>query len=297
MARDKSKRRIESDSCQKTGKRRIKILLSGVCLLALCGAIRYYWGTTTANAGADDRKAKHANQSTTLQVRPSSGDRSPAAGQPTQPTQPTQPAESGERGRPSIPAVVARVNFRRITRQDLARECLVRHGEKVLESMVNKRLIVQACRQRGVSVSRDEVREEIERMAKRFGIPVDQWLQMLEHERNITADQYASEIIWPMLALRKLAGSQMAVGREELMVEYETLYGEAVRARLIAVSSPDKAEKAAGAGGGPPRGVRQSGQEPFRRCVQRQRQGRDSSDTQARHLQGDRAGCLQHGRR
>ena len=42
----------------------------------------------------------------------------------------------------SAPAIVATVNTQRITREDLARECLRHYGKEVLESMVNKHLIV-----------------------------------------------------------------------------------------------------------------------------------------------------------
>ena len=54
--------------------------------------------------------------------------------------------------------------------------------------MVNKLLIVEECRRQGINVTRHEVDAEIERMAKRFNIPVDQWLKMLKQERNVTPD-------------------------------------------------------------------------------------------------------------
>jgi parvulin-like peptidyl-prolyl isomerase len=109
--------------------------------------------------------------------------------------------------------------------------------------MVNKRLIIQECRRANITVTRKEVNDEIERMAKRFNIPVDQWMKMLKQERDITPDQYANDIIWPTLALRKIAGERLAIGHDELVREFEIEYGEAIRARLIAVSSPEKANK------------------------------------------------------
>ena len=78
-------------------------------------------------------------------------------------------------------------------------------------------------------------------MVKPFNIPVEQWLKLLKQERNVTPAQYANDCIWPTLALRKLAGERLSISREELVKEFETQYGEAVRARLIAVSSPEKA--------------------------------------------------------
>ena len=90
---------------------------------------------------------------------------------------------------------------------------------------------------------RDDVNAEIERMAKRFNIPVDQWLKLLEEERNVSPEQYANDIIWPMLALRRIAGERLSVSRQELRKEYETQYGDMVRVRLIAASSAEKAKK------------------------------------------------------
>ena len=43
-------------------------------------------------------------------------------------------------------------------------------------------------------------------MAKSFSLPVDQWLKLLKQEREVQPEQYANDIIWPTLALRKLAG-------------------------------------------------------------------------------------------
>ena len=148
----------------------------------------------------------------------------------------------GERRGPQVPTVAATVNTKRIERIALAAECLHRYGKEVLESMVNKQLIVEECQRRGITVTREEVNAEIDRLARKFRIPVDQWLKMLKQERNVTPRQYADDIIWPMLALRKLAGPRLNVTRAELVREYETQYGMAVRVRLIAVGSPEKAK-------------------------------------------------------
>lgn len=239
MTRDHSGQETQPRVSEKTIGRRLKIILGGLFLIALCVAIRYYWGPSPASADATNQEPRRASEGTTMKVRPSSSSASAASR--------SRPAEARpepkQNSQPSVPEVVASVNSRRITRQDLARECLVHYGEEVLESMVNKLLIAGECRRRGIGVSREEVDAEIAQMAERFKIPVDQWLKMLQQERNVTPEQYASDIIWPTLALRKLAGSQLTVGREEIIKEFETRYGEAVRARLIAVSNLEKAEK------------------------------------------------------
>lgn len=213
----------------KSRGKRAKVLLGSLLVMALCGVVRYYWTASPANADTSRRNEAAASRST----RPS-GDN---ARQATPPTRSLTPETSAA----SIPEVVATVNTTRITKEELGRECLRHFGEEVLESMVNKRLITLACREKGVTVTREEVDEEVERMAKRFKIPVDQWMKMLKRERNVTPEQYTNDIIWPTIALRKLAGDQLTVTQKEVFAEFETQYGMQIRARLIAVQSLEKA--------------------------------------------------------
>jgi parvulin-like peptidyl-prolyl isomerase len=229
----------------KNGWKRIQILLWGVVVVALCVAIRHFWSASPAHADPSGR-----NDATSLSIRPSH--RSADGGRDAVPQDRQDLPESSERETPSpdarnhsdspIPAVVAAVNTKRITREDLARDCLRHFGKEVLESMVNKRLIMLECQRRGITVSRDEVSAEIEDMAKRFKIPVEQWLKMLKQERNVSSQQYAEDIIWPTLALRKLAGSQLTVSEKEIRAEFDTQYGEQIRVRLIAADDPQAAE-------------------------------------------------------
>ncbi|MFO0871427.1 MAG: peptidylprolyl isomerase [Pirellulales bacterium] len=164
------------------------------------------------------------------------------------------PAPAGKAGsqRPVQPAgatlpekdlqVVALVNGEQITRQELAKECLERYGKEVLESIINKHLIQQACQQRGVNITEQDVNDEIERIAKKFGLSTDRWLQLLQEERNIAPNDYRRDIVWPTLALRALAAEQLKITGEELKKAFEAEYGEKVRVRIISVSSRKKAD-------------------------------------------------------
>ena len=145
-------------------------------------------------------------------------------------------------GRPTHD-VMALVNGKDISRKDLTDACVQRFGEDVLESIVNKRLITNHCANHNITVTQAEIDAEIDRMAKRFQIGREQWLQMLEKERGVTAQEYARDIVWPTLALRKLADKELQVSSEELQKAYEQEFGPMVRARLIAVSNADKARQ------------------------------------------------------
>lgn len=139
--------------------------------------------------------------------------------------------------------VMALVNGEDINRQELTNACLQQHGEDVLESLVNKRLILNHCEKRGIAITPEDINAEIDRMAQRFKMGREQWLELLERERGVSPQEYARDIVWPTLALRKLAATDLEVSPEEVQKEYERQYGEMVQARLIAVSSPELAQQ------------------------------------------------------
>lgn len=129
--------------------------------------------------------------------------------------------------------VLARVNDQAITYDVVARECVARHGEEILDNLINRLIIQQECERQGILVSRQDVEEEISETAKKFNLPVDTWYQMLASERGLTREQYQNDIIWPMIALKKLAGQQVQVTEKEMQEGFERDYGPRVKARMI----------------------------------------------------------------
>ena len=139
--------------------------------------------------------------------------------------------------------IVAVVNGQSITRQELAQQCMERYGEQVVESLVNKHLILQACKQQGIRITNQDIENEIEAIATRFSLPKDRWLEMLQQERNINPEQYRRDIIWPTIALKQLATDELIVNDQELKDAFESEYGPKIQARMIATSDRAKAEK------------------------------------------------------
>jgi parvulin-like peptidyl-prolyl isomerase len=138
---------------------------------------------------------------------------------------------------------MAVVNGEDIRREALAAACVDRFGEETLEGMVNKRLIEHHCRNRNISVTDQELSAEIDRMAARFKIGRQQWLQMLQKERGINEQQYTRDILWPTLALRKLAADQLQVTPQQVQEAYEAQFGESVKTRLIVTTTREEAEQ------------------------------------------------------
>ena len=139
--------------------------------------------------------------------------------------------------------VMAIVNGQDISRKTLAQACVERYGEDVLESLVNKRLIENHCRNRGVTITDQDIDAEIDRMAQRFKLGREQWLELLEKQRGVSPGEYKRDILWPTIALRKLANDDLVVSDAELQKAYESRYGASVRTRLIVVTDKSKAEK------------------------------------------------------
>lgn len=120
-----------------------------------------------------------------------------------------------------------------ISMEDLARECILRVGPEVLDNIINRTIIQLACEQRGIVVTQEEVDQEIVRIAKQFDLTVDNWLKMLKAQRDITSEEYRRDVIWPMLALKKLTGKSVTVTEDELQRAFYRHYGPRVKAKMI----------------------------------------------------------------
>ncbi len=258
------------------GPKLLGCILGGICVVGFCLAARYYQGTKPAHADPWQKPGTaQSDQVAPLPAPSQDGDSRPAASSPRfspqtayaqapayPQTQGYGPAGYRQPGRPAMapggkvavaPAqaaspveqlkIVAEVNGDPIRREDLVRDCLQHHGKDVLERLVNKYLVMQECERRRLAVSTEEVNAEIERMASKFKLPVHEWLKLLKQERGVTVEQYASDIIWPTLALRKIAGADLDVSDEEIRRAYDSQYGEAVKARMIVCTDARSAQQ------------------------------------------------------
>lgn len=125
----------------------------------------------------------------------------------------------------------------------VADECMKLKGSEVLESMINRAIIQLECEKAGIVITQNDVETEITRIAKQFNIPVETWLQMLQSERNISAEQYSRDVIWPMLALKRLAGKDVSVTEEDMHKAFIRNYGPKVKCRMIMFDNLRKANE------------------------------------------------------
>lgn len=153
-----------------------------------------------------------------------------------------------QQSRPAHPAgekrisTMATVNGRPISRQQLANEAMRRFGSDVLESMINKLLVMNELRQRGIQITEGDVNRSITEKAEKFGLSADRYLKLIESKRNVKIDQYKNDIVWNELALRRIAEASIKVTPEELDQRMEFEFGAKVQVRQIALTDLESAK-------------------------------------------------------
>jgi parvulin-like peptidyl-prolyl isomerase len=207
----------------RTASRRV---LDSTLLLALLAS------SATPSLGQERKGTK-----TTAQLRGNASEANPPSG--SAPTKDSKVVATPASNARSIkdseagPPIVAVVNNQSITLQDLAQQCVLRYGDQILDNIVNRYLILQACQSKKIEISQKDVDDEIARVASKFNLSVPMYTKLLQEERNITPEQYASDIVWPMLALRQLGKDLIQVSPQEIDRAFQSEFGPKVQVRMI----------------------------------------------------------------
>lgn len=138
---------------------------------------------------------------------------------------------------------LAVVNSQPISRNQIANKCMRRFGKDVLESMVNKLLVLRQCQASGIVITEKDVDDEIAIKAKKFGMSGERYVQTICSRRSISVDRLKNDIIWHELALRHLADKNLNVSPTEIANRMESEFGERVQVRQIVVDSFAQAQK------------------------------------------------------
>jgi foldase protein PrsA len=139
--------------------------------------------------------------------------------------------------------VVARVNGEEITYKALAEEVIARKGKEVLDTMISRLLVEQACRQSGIKITPQEVHDEVNRTAERLNMTTEQYLKVLQEKREMRYEQYERDIVIPGIALKRMARPNVKVGDEDIARGFEAYYGEKIRCRWIMLNDLPTAMK------------------------------------------------------
>lgn len=137
--------------------------------------------------------------------------------------------------------IVAEVNGTPITREQLAEELISTHGEKQLEFMIHRMVIEEACKQRNITVTDEEVQAEIQDTIDNLNIRLSEFRDSILARRGITYNQYIRDTVRPAIALKKLVEGKVEVTEEDLKKAFLANYGEKVEVRMLVVREQRKA--------------------------------------------------------
>ena len=139
--------------------------------------------------------------------------------------------------------VVAVINGQKLTRNKLGKECLTRFGEQVLENMVYKQLILNACQENKIVITEGDIENELARMAQRFRITKEQYVQTMTKRLNTDVGKYYRDVVWPALALRRLAAPGIKVDPADIKKRMDAKFGPRVQVQMIVLDDQTKAQQ------------------------------------------------------
>ena len=131
---------------------------------------------------------------------------------------------------------------KKITRQELGEYLIDRLGAKRVEFLVNNRIIMQACRNRGIVISDAEVEARLIQMLKNMRLPsLDSFEKLIRQKSNKTIFEFKEDVIRPQLAMARLVRDDIKVSPKEIVDAFEAKYGAKVQCRMIAFPKDEKA--------------------------------------------------------
>jgi len=149
-----------------------------------------------------------------------------------------------------FPHLHARVNGREITRDELARLCIERHGDDVLEEMIGQLLILQESRRHNIVITAADIENDIRETASRFMRPrpdgspnVEEWLNLQLRESGVSLETYKRNTVLPALALRRLAFDTVEVTEEDIHKGFEANFGPRARCLAIVLDNARRAQE------------------------------------------------------
>jgi hypothetical protein len=118
-----------------------------------------------------------------------------------------------------------------VTREEFGEFLITRYGAEMLELLVNKRIIEEACKAKNITVGRDEI--QIALMEKIATVGNRERFDQLLHENRTSPPLYEEDVLRPQLELTKLCEGRVKVTDEDLKIAYEAYHGEKIECRLI----------------------------------------------------------------
>lgn len=134
-----------------------------------------------------------------------------------------------------MPGVAAIVNGTKILKNRVGEESITRFGTTMIETEINRTILLQALKKAGKQVEQSDMDAEIARAAEAIGhlnkdgsVNIDQWLAYVTNNDLSKVDFYIEDEVWPTAALKKLVESKVTVTQEDMDKAFEANFGPRV---------------------------------------------------------------------
>ncbi len=152
--------------------------------------------------------------------------------------------------RQQMPGVAAVVNDQKILINQVAERCIARFGKGMLDTEINRTILLQALKKAGSSVAESDLNAEITRAAKSNGflrkdqsVDTAAWLKYVTQGKSEREMFYIEDEVWPTVALKKLVSGAVDVTSEDLQKSFEANFGPRVEVLWIETNDHRKALK------------------------------------------------------
>jgi parvulin-like peptidyl-prolyl isomerase len=134
-----------------------------------------------------------------------------------------------EKGAPS--EAVAYAGGVAITRQEFGEYLIARHGADRLQHLVNKRIIELACKERGITVTEQDIDDDL----KSLGIPAGDVKTYVEKNYGKTMYEWREDAVRPKLYMTQYCKDMVKAEdvAKDLEKAYEAYYGRKVHCQMI----------------------------------------------------------------
>ncbi len=120
-----------------------------------------------------------------------------------------------------------------VTREQLGEYLIARYGNEKLELMVNKMIIDEACRARGVDVTQAEIEAQLAEDLKGLQLDHKQFVNNYLKAHHMNLYMWREDIIRPKLQLAKMVRERVTYTEEEVKMCWDAYHGEKIEARII----------------------------------------------------------------
>ena len=120
-----------------------------------------------------------------------------------------------------------------VTREELGEYLIARYGNAKLEYLVNRKIIDRACKEKGVTVTNEEVEAAIDTELAQLNVDRATFAKGILKKYTQTLYEWKEDVIRPRLMMTKLCGFDIKVDDAEIKKLYDSKYGEKVQCRLI----------------------------------------------------------------